>query len=435
MKRIACVLIILICIVGIVPVSARTQDMTYDDQYFRVTIGDDVLYMNSDTGKYAPVWLEAGISDAEERLDMMKQMNVLTMFFDKKTNALVNVICKMTEDTVKIFSFVGKSDEEILANVDRLMEGIDAPDENGNSNGVTYERSIIKHDQLPFFRIMLDINNDEMLAKEVIYGTVVNGRLIEIDQFAEDNGEIDETFIKGLVDSVYVTKFITHEEYEDLVKVGKIKIWIALGCLILLIVGLFVFVTINKKKKEKKTVRISENLRAFRERRARGEVDCKTVVAMGRATYSIKAVDRFVMYNTWIRNAVVEVILFAFLALIVTFCVMSDSILYGILVGACGLVSVYFNYTGGEKNKANMIARFDARNKPVARFVFYEEFFTMTGAGALSEFTYEQVASVRLFNEYMYIFFGTDQGVFIERDSLGDEDIVKLISHIKSHKA
>jgi len=436
MKKTVSILLLAICCIGAtVPAKAGTKEIAFKDHDFSVTVPDDVLVMNSETNAYDPVWLEAGISDPEERLDMMNQMKVLSILVDKETGSLVNVICKMTEETVKNFSYVGKTDEEVLASVDALMEGIDAPDENGNSTGVTYERSVIKHDQMPFFRIMLDIDNAEMRAKEIIYGSVVNGRLIEIDQFVEEEGEIDESFIKSVVDSVKVSKFITPEEYEDMIARNKIRIWIVMGVIILLFVGLFVFVTISKKKKEKKMVRISEHLRTFRERKARGEVDIKNVIAVGRAKYSIKAIDKFILYNTWIRNIVIEVVLFVALAAIVAFCLSSDSVLYGILVALCGIVSVYFNYSGGNKNKANMIARYDARNNPMAKYTFYDEFFTITGAGSMAEYTYDQVMSVRIYNEYLYIFFGTEQGVFVERDTIGDEELVKLVEHIKSRKA
>ena len=433
--RILSVLLIAVLLVGTVAVSATDQEVVFEDHDFKITAPDGTLVMDKKTNKNAAIWLEAGISDSEDRLEMMEQMNVLSLLFDKNTGALVNVICKMTEETVNMFTFVGKSDGEILDYVDKLMEGVDAPDENGQSSGVTYERSLIKHNQIPFFKILLDIKNEEMTAKEVIYGCVVNGRLIEIDQYLEGEGDVDESFIGKIVDSVRITKFMTREEYEQIISKSKIKIWIALGCVVFLFVGLFVFVTYNKKKKEKKAARISEGLRDFRERKARGEVDCKTVIAMGSAEYNIKAIDKFVNYNTWIRNIVVEVILLAFLALIVWFCLSSGSTIYGLLVAACGLVSVYFNYSGGEKNKANMLARYDARRRPLARFTFYEEFFNMTGAGAMAEYTYDQVMSVRVYNEYLYIFFGTEQGVFVERNTIGEEELVKLITHIKTHKA
>ena len=433
--RILSVLLIAVLLVGTVAVSAADQEVVFEDHDFKITAPDGALVMDKKTNKNAAIWLEAGISDSEDRLEMMEQMNVLSLLFDKNTGALVNVICKMTEETVNMFTFVGKSDGEILDYVDKLMEGVDAPDENGQSSGVTYERSLIKHSQIPFFKILLDIKNEEMTAKEVIYGCVVNGRLIEIDQYLEGEGDVDESFIGKIVDSVRITKFMTREDYEQIISKSKIKIWIALGCVVFLFVGLFVFVTYNKKKKEKKAARISEGLRDFRERKARGEVDCKTVIAMGSAEYNIKAIDKFVNYNTWIRNIVVEVILLGFLALIVWFCLSSSSVIYGLLVAACGLVSVYFNYSGGEKNKANMLARYDARRRPLARFTFYEEFFNMTGAGAMAEYTYDQVMSVRVYNEYLYIFFGTEQGVFVERNTIGEEELVKLITHIKTHKA
>lgn len=433
MKRFFCAVLIALCLFGTVCASAGTKDINYKDHDFSITVGDDVLVMDSETGKYDPVWIEAGIEDPEENLDMMKQMNILSMLFDKKSGATVNIICKMTEDTVKYFSFENKSNEEILTAVDALVAGIDEPDENGQSTGVTYERSIVEHAGIPFFRLFIDIKNDEMTAKEVIYGTIVNGRIIEIDQYLNTEGEVDETFIKSVTDSVNITRYMTREDYDELIAKGKRTIWLFIGAIVLVIVGIFVFVTVNRKKKEKRAERISENIRTFRDRKTRGEVDCKTVISMGRATYSIKAIEKYATYNSWIRNAPVEVVLFAFLIAIVAFCLSTDSVIYGLLIAACGLVSIYFNYTGGEKNKANMIARHDAKNSPVAKFVFYEEFFTMTGAGAITDYTYDQVISVRTFNEYLYIFFGTEQGVFIERESIGEEELIKLIDHIRSH--
>ena len=434
MKKFLCVLLFAVCLIGTVAASAAPKEIMFEDHDFSVTVDDKTLAMNSKTNKNDPVWIEAGIEDSEERLDMIKQMNVLSILFDKDSGSLVNVICKMTEETVNNFTFENKSDQEVLAIVDALMKGIDDPDENGRDTGVIYERSLVKHKQIPFFRIMLDIKNEEMTAKEVIYGTIVNGRLIEIDQYLDTEGTVDEGFIKSVVDSVNITKFITRADYDEIVAKGKRTVWFFLGGIVLLIAGLFVFVSYSRKKKEKRAVRISDNLREFRERKARGEVDSKTVIAMGRATYSVKAIDKYTVYNTWIRNAVLEAVLLLFLATIVVFCISTDSVIYGLLIAACGIVSVYFNYTGGEKNKANMIARYDAKNNNVAKFVFYEEFFNMSGAGAMSEYTYDQVVSVRTYNEYLYIFFGTEQGVFIERESLGEEDLVKLVDHIRSHR-
>jgi len=265
MKKIWCVLLIALCLFGTVSAGAATKEIEYKDQNFKVTVDDSVLVMDQETNKYDPIWIESGIEDVEEKLDMMKQMNVLSVLFDTKTESLVNVICKMTEDTVRNFTFENKTDTEILAIVDSLVEGLDAPDENGQSTGVTYERSLVEHKQIPFFRLVIDINNAETVAKEVIYGTIVNGRLIEVDQYLEYHGDIDETFIKSVVDSVNITKFMTYEEYEEIVARGKRNIWLLLGVVVLMIVALFVFVTYNKKNKEKKAIRISDRLREFRE--------------------------------------------------------------------------------------------------------------------------------------------------------------------------
>jgi len=81
------------------------------------------------------------------------------------------------------------------------------------------------------------------------------------------------------------------------------------------------------------------------------------------------------------------------------------------------------------------VVRYDAKNKPVAQFKFYDEFFSMTGAGSMSEYSYEQVTSVRMWQNYLYLFFGTDQGVFVDKESFTEEELVRLVTHIKSKKS
>ena len=73
-KKLLSVFMIAVCVMGTVFASAADQEVVFEDHEFKVTAPDGTLIMNRDTNKNAAVWLEAGIADSEDRLEMMEQM-------------------------------------------------------------------------------------------------------------------------------------------------------------------------------------------------------------------------------------------------------------------------------------------------------------------------------------------------------------------------
>lgn len=415
-------------------VDASAAVRSFPDYFLEVDIDDDVLVMTSETEDYDPVWIEAGISDPDEMLDQIKQMNIVAVLYDKKTSSMVNIINKYTEETGNIFSFEGKTKDEVYKIASDMMQLQDAQNpETGENIPVEYDVTVEDHAIIPFFKVNIKVKAEGQPASEVLYGGIINGHLIEIDQYLEGDGDIDETFITEVFNTLSITRVLTRQEYEDIQHEQTIRLIIFAVIVVLIFVALFIVARVNKSRKDKKTQRISDNIQEFRKRKADGLVDIKTTIVEATGTYTVKSIERFAIYITWIRNIILEVILFAVLIAIVFFCMSTDSVIYGILVAVCGVVSIYFNFSNSEKLKANMIARFDARNKPVARYRFCEEFFTMTGAGSMAEFTYDQVMCIKVYREFIYILFSADQGVIIDQSSLTDEELTTLYNHVRSH--
>lgn len=415
-------------------VDASAAVRSFPDYFLEVDIDDDVLVMTSETEDYDPVWIEAGISDPDEMLDQIKQMNIVAVLYDKKTSSMVNIINKYTEETGNIFSFEGKTKDEVYKIASDMMQLQDAQNpETGENIPVEYDVTVEDHAIIPFFKVNIKVKAEGQPASEVLYGGIINGHLIEIDQYLEGDGDIDETFITEVFNTLSITRVLTRQEYEDIQHEQTIRLIIFAVIVVLIFVALFIVARVNKSRKDKKTQRISDNIQEFRKRKADGLVDIKTTIVEATGTYTVKSIERFAIYVTWIRNIILEVVLFAVLIAIVFFCMSTDSVIYGILVAVCGVVSIYFNFSNSEKLKANMIARFDARNKPVARYRFCEEFFTMTGAGSMAEFTYDQVMCIKVYREFIYILFSADQGVIIDQSSLTDEELTTLYNHVRSH--
>lgn len=415
-------------------VDASAAVRSFPDYFLEVDIDDDVLVMTSETEDYDPVWIEAGISDPDEMLDQIKQMNIVAVLYDKKTSSMVNIINKYTEETGNIFSFEGKTKDEVYKIASDMMQLQDAQNpETGENIPVEYDVTVEDHAIIPFFKVNIKVKAEGQPASEVLYGGIINGHLIEIDQYLEGDGDIDETFITEVFNTLSITRVLTRQEYEDIQHEQTIRLIIFAVIVVLIFVALFIVARVNKSRKDKKTQRISDNIQEFRKRKADGLVDIKTTIVEATGTYTVKSIERFAIYVTWIRNIILEVVLFAVLIAIVFFCLSTDSVIYGILVAVCGVVSIYFNFSNSEKLKANMIARFDARNKPVARYRFCEEFFTMTGAGSMAEFTYDQVMCIKVYREFIYILFSADQGVIIDQSSLTDEELTTLYNHVRSH--
>lgn len=435
MKKFLCTLLCAVCILMTFTVDASAAVRSFPDYFMDIELDDDVLVMTSKTEDYDPVWVEAGISDPDDMLEQIEQMNIVAVLFDKKTESMVNIINKWTEETGNIFTFEGKTKDEVFEIASDMMTFDDTSTTNsdGQPVEVTYDVSVIDHETIPFFKVNIKVNDPSQPASEVLFGGIINGHLYEIDQYLEGDGTIDESFIKKVVDNLSFTRVLTKEEYEEIQHQQTIRLIVFAVIVLLIFVALFVVARINKRRKEKKTQMISDNIQEFRKRKANGEVDIKTTIVEATGTYTVKSIEKFVLFNTWIRNLILEIFLFALLLLIVWYCFTTDSVIYAILVAVCGAVSLYFNFSNSEKLKANMMARYDAKNKPVARYRFCEEFFTMAGAGAMAEYLYDQVMSVRVYGEYIYIFFGTEQGVIIDQSSLTDEEMTTLINHVKSH--
>ena len=288
---------------------------------------------------------------------------------------------------------------------------------------------------LPFVRITLDATATDNPCSEVIYGTIINGEMLQFDTYKEGKGEVDESFLRKIVAGTGFTKILTPEEYEELVHEARIKLAIIAAVFILLIAFvIFLFIFLGKRR-EKKAKQISDTMTAFRERMAAGEVDMSVEPVYTVSThYDEQLFERYGMFRAWIRPDATFALLIGVLLVVLVFKLMQSQLLHVLILAIFIIVLLYMHYSGTDKAKDALIKRYDVKSGPNPTFRFYNEFFKVTGLPSASEYIYGQVTGVYIWSGVLYIFLGSAQVLPIKIEDIKCCTANELKAMIKSHK-
>lgn len=411
LKQMAAVVLATVCILmmGTTGVSAAVYDFTAYNLKFSTP--KDMLVMSRETSKYDEVWTKAGVMDPSAKLDEFKNMDVVASFYDPTTRETVNFIVKRSEETVSRFNFLSMSEASIVDYVTSLM---------GENEDVELSVGIYPHPQTPFFRMQIDMLSADRDATEVIYGTIMNGQMIQFDMYHDGPGEINETVAQELIGSLEFTQILTREEYDAMTAASLRRLLVIVLAVIVLFAVLIFFSRKNRKKNELKTKNIAEEMKRFRERRRAGEVEMSArELFTATAVYDKQAIDTFIIYDTWLAHffAVAASTLLVLGSSWIMF--KAESTIFGLVILALGVIMLYSTYNRGEKHKEAMIKQYDAGRKPQALYRFYKEYITVTGLGSQTEYIYAQITAVRRFRGYIYLYTGDNHAMIL--DSTGQE--------------
>ncbi len=425
MKKLTGLILAVITFISLMTVPTQAAVHSYPLQYLEVDLPDTVLIITQDTSTYDEVWTAAGISDPSAKLEEFENMGVVAYFYDTASKQAVSFIYNKTSETVETFHFKDMSDAEIIAYVEALM----TPDENVNISVSAYP-----HSQTGFFRMELKVNNIETTATEVIYGTIMNGQMLQFDVYQTNLNPVDETFVKQVIDNIRFTKILTREEYEaEVSRSFKILITFVV-CVIALIVLLIVLSKRRRAHELKVSKTISDKMQNFRERRRAGEVNLSEAARFAASTvYDEAMLNDYTIFNTWIRGiAKVAVWGIIFVAILVlTF--MSGNTTYTIIFALIGATLVYYLHNLSEKKKAALVKQYEAKSKHEASFKFYSEYFTMSGIGSISEYIYEQITSVRTYKNYIILYMTAEHSVIIDKEHFSVGTPEEFIAYVKQN--
>ena len=405
-------------------------EFTNETHYLKIGLADDVLVMTQNTPQYDEVWEKAGITDPSSTLKSFKDMGVVASFFEPSSRLTVNLITNRTSSTAETFSFASMSDSEIIDYMKNAMSA------SSQSETIPPEFSVVRDlNSLPFVRITLDATATDNPCSEVIYGTIVNGEMLQFDTYKEGTGEVDESFLRTVVAGTGFTKILTPEEYEEIVHEARIKLAIIVAVFVLLIAFvIFLFIFLGKKR-DAKAKKISDSMTAFRERMAAGEIDMSVEPRYTVSTHYDEALfERYGMFRAWIRPDASFGLLIGVLVVVLVFKLMQSQLLHVLILAIFIIVLLYMHYSGTDKAKDALIKRYDVKSGPNPTFRFYDEFFKVTGLPSASEYIYGQVTGVYIWSGVLYIFLGSAQVLPIKIEDIKCCTANELKAMIKSHK-
>ena len=429
-KKLTALLMLIVLITSfMLPKTTMAAELEYPGQYIRLNVSDDVIILTSSTSKYDDAWTKAGIANVSDKIKEFGRMGVIALFYDPETKSSVTFISKHNSATVEQFSFKGKSDQEII---DYVSEGF------SSNENVKADVSIIPHDTVNFFRLMLDASASQdasVQGIEVIYGTAINGIMLQFDCYSANGIAPDEEFIRKIVDSVVFTKEITKEEYQAEAEKSARKVLIGVGVFFGALIALAVYAIVRKRVIKKRLAKISEETSAFHEKRKNGTIpDDMPVRYTASCVYNERVINAYTTYNTWIK-ALPVLAPCGLLYLMIIFLMLTRGYpLYAVITLGIGVWLLYTHYSRLEKLKETMKKRFGVASKPEVTLRFYDDYFDVSGLGAIAEYNYLQITGKGHLNGYTFIYIGDDNAIFFADETVTGGNYGELMSFIKEKR-
>ncbi len=404
-------------------ISAAVHEFSFHN--ISITTEDDVLIMTQDTGKYDEVWGKAGVENSADTLKTFNQMGVIASFFEPSSGLTVNVIGNRADSTVEVFSFKDLSDDDILAYMKSQMN-------ENTTEGLSTSLSVSREfGEYPFIKIVIDAQGTANPCTEVIYGTIVNGEMLQFDAFRQGTGDVDESFLKKIINGLTVTKVLTREEYKEEVHKARIRLIVILAVFVAIIAAIIILVKKLGKRKDAKAQRISDAVTEFRKKIAAGEIDTSQAPVYTVTTkYNEELFDRLGMYLAWLKPSAGFMSGVLILILLAVFMAAQGSYVYTVVMLGFLITVLYMHYSAADKTKDALIKRYSVKSAPAPTFNFYKDYLKVSGITGNGEYIYEQITELHEWQGVIYLFLGDAQVYPIRKEDLSGctySDIKKLV--------
>jgi NADH:ubiquinone oxidoreductase subunit 6 (subunit J) len=392
-----------------------------------MTLPEDTLIITTDTPKVDPAWQVAGIADPTNEIKTMKEMGVQAILYDPNTASTVRVLSKTTSDSREVFHLSLLDEDELAAYLDTIFS---TTDEN-----TAYTIEQYPQDEIPFYRLTLQLTKDGTKYSEIVYGTIANGSSISFDIYAKNNTEpMDESYLKELVANTHFTEFQDKAEVE---KQQRNAITFLVTALAIIIGIIVVWILINQRTKKKqkliKKQKAEELSRFFTTQREKEEQNSKdSPVMINRTKYTEEVIQTFYTFDRlwkhiklWIITAIVFLL---FLASFYT----SGSILVCVISIAVVIIFIYYQYIQTEKVITREVKSYKSNKNKEAVFTFYEEYYTLSGIQSSSKFPYLQITEIKEYKDYYYLYLGSERAHYLKKDGF-EHGTTEFLELIKKH--
>lgn len=405
------------------PAQVQAKVYPFYDMDMEITVPEDTIILTQDTPDTDELWSKAGITDPKAIKENMNNVGSQAVLYDPKTDTTINLLLKQSSESKKVFNLSLLSEAELKEFLDNL---ITIDDEN---TVITVEK--YPQQEIPFFRVSIDATKDNASMKEIIYGTVVNGKTISYDLYSQNKTEpFDESFIKELVAGTHFTHFLDKEE-ERLHERSILILFIVQVAVFITLIIIWIFLRKNRRKKQEalKKRKLEALEQFYKNKKLKEEQHIEeTKFYLNKTRYTEEIIKKFFFYNEIYRRKVrwiISAVIYAFVlySLIENFIYLLIAIV--VLVGL-----IYFQNSQMEKLVKNTVKSFGSNMNKEVTAIFYEDYVSISGIQYNTTIPYVQITEVREYKDFIYLYLGYNKAYYLQKDSFeqGAQEFRKFIN-------
>lgn len=402
MKRTISFIIALI-LAAVIPVAAGAEAWVGED--FTFTAPEDMYQLSPSLDTSDPAWALAGIADPEEKLKEYEEMSVLVNFLSKDGGTSIALMRKEVDQSKQIFDIRLLDEGSRSEFLDSLAT---ARDETVKVDKDWYENGA----GLLFYRLKLDISGEQEMH-ELIYGTIMNGRSLNIDIHTVGTAITEEqtALVKDIVDSMEFTSILEKPPEDTSAAFNALLLLILL---VAAVAGPLIYVPIKGKIDKKKKAKLAEQLSQFHKTNGKDTAHGDAAF-INKTDCTREAIHRFSYYQAYVKN--IGELIFGTLLCVVTVSAsfLIDSAWWMKLAAVA--VTVYYAYKliampgAVEKIQTKVHSQGLTRT---ASYTFYPEVFRVSGIQSANVVPYFQIIDIRKCGQYLYLYYGPDNAYLVD---------------------
>lgn len=424
-------LLFLIAFLVIIFPASQAQGKVHNFTSMRmeITVPEDTIIITKDLPNADELWAKAGITDPASEKKTFDDLGVQAILYDPASSTTVHLLQKQTAESKKAFHLSLLSKEELDDFLDNL---INTGDENAKISISEYS-----HEETVFFRLYIETQVEEKEIAEIIYGTIINGYSITFDVFEYSSLEaLNEDYIKELVAGTHFTEFLDKAEVE---KQEQLFMLVSLLFFVLIVVILVLWIRSQKKKIRKQqamTKLKTEGLSLFYKEMERRDANNirDSILFSNRTRYSEEVIKDFYYYDRFFKRIkfwATSVILY--IIILILLILNSESMIMSLIIIATPIIWVIMQEFQIEKLVRNITKNYSKGKSKEAIFMFYDDYYTMSGIQNISKYPYLLITDIREYKEFFYLYMGENHAIYLNKKGF-EQDIEEFRKFILSKK-
>jgi hypothetical protein len=414
------VLILLVLLVSLLIPSTGVQAkvQNFESLYMEVATPEDTIIVAADTPNENELWSKIGVMSPKEEKKVLNQMGVRAILFDPHTRSSIKLIQKSSEKSSEIFNLSLISEEERQEFLESIFP---SPDDSTTLHVAPYSQP-----EQPFFRIEFEMKKENIHAREIIYGTVVNGSMIYYDLYKENAAApLEESYIKALVEGTHFTNFLDKAEVERQGRQSAILLAAGTGAIaVIVIVWVILSSRRNKRKFAVRKERTAALSRFYQDQRLKEEQAIKTpVLYTNRTVYSEEVIKHFCLYNTVFHHIKIWITTAAAYLLLLILSYQSNQAWIGYILSTIAVFFLVLTQSVQiEKNAKKIMKAYEHHKSKEATVQFYEDYYILSGIQSSGKNPYLQITEYKEYKNYIYLYLGSDRALYLNKEGF-DKDL------------